>query len=237
MTLDKISEKYVTDKRVLEHNYIPFYEKYFEPLRDRELKVLEIGIFRPKHSDGSEVRGDDVGVDGRTVGASLRTWSEYFYNSKIYGADLGDFTDIETDRIKTIVCNQSFRVDGYEFNKHWSGLSSIIDKFGSDYDIIIDDGGHAMNHQLISLGYLFKHLKSGGIFVIEDLHTSNFAPQVYNKTGTKNTTLNVLKNYQQTKKIDSEFITPEETEYLNKNIKSCEIDMAKNSEISFIIKK
>lgn len=41
-----------------------------------------------------------------------------------------------------------------------------------NYDIIIDDGGHKMSQQRTSFEHLFPKLNSGGIYVIEDLHTS-----------------------------------------------------------------
>lgn len=221
MKLEEIAEKNTTDKRPNEHNYTQFYEKYFESIRDKNLKILEIGIYRPNINSG------------RLVGASLKTWYEYFPNAQIYGVDLTDFTDVENDRIKTIICNQGNR----ENNEEFPGLEKIIDNFGGEFDIIIDDGGHTMEQQLVTLGYMFKYLKSNGIFVIEDLHTSYFAPNVYNKTNTKNTTLNVLLEYQKINKIYSEFMTEEEIIYLNNNIKTCDIYKANISEISFIIKK
>ena len=69
MTLNKnlnaIAEFYKTDK--LDHGYIKIYEKYFEEIRNKELKILEIGI-----------------ADGK----SLLTWSDYFKNSTIIGIDI-----------------------------------------------------------------------------------------------------------------------------------------------------
>lgn len=38
--------------------------------------------------------------------------------------------------------------------------------------MIVDDGSHIPSHQMASWHYLFKTLKPGGIYVIEDLHTS-----------------------------------------------------------------
>lgn len=221
MTLSDIAEKNTTDKRILEHNYVQFYEKYFDPIRDKKLKILEIGIYRPAPNSG------------RLVGASLKTWYDYFPNADIYGVDLTDFTDVENDRIKTTICNQANREDKNDY----PGLESVIKNFGGEFDIIIDDGGHTMEQQLVTLGYLFKYLKDGGIFVIEDLHTSYFAPHAYNNTNTKNTTLNVLHDFKKNGKIYSEFMKEEEVNYLNNHIEKCEIHKANISEISFIIKK
>ena len=58
--LKNISSIYKTDK--LEHGYIEIYESYFNQIKDKELKILEIGI-----------------ADGK----SLLTWSDYFKNSKL----------------------------------------------------------------------------------------------------------------------------------------------------------
>ena len=40
--LRSISELYRTDK--FEHGYIEIYDAYFKELKDKELKILEIGI-------------------------------------------------------------------------------------------------------------------------------------------------------------------------------------------------
>ncbi len=40
------------------------------------------------------------------------------------------------------------------------------------YDIIIDDGSHVPQHQIISLACLLRALNPGGLYIIEDLKTS-----------------------------------------------------------------
>ena len=50
-------------------------------------------------------------------------------------------------------------------------LKNFIEKT-PEFDIIIDDGGHYMQQQLLSLIYLFPRLREGGIYIIEDVHTS-----------------------------------------------------------------
>lgn len=40
------------------------------------------------------------------------------------------------------------------------------------YDIIVDDGGHTMLQQIVSLSVLLPHIKPGGVYVLEDLATS-----------------------------------------------------------------
>ena len=51
----------------------------------------------------------------------------------------------------------------------------FLEKFKSNmspFDIIIDDGGHTMNQQKTSFFNLISLVRSGGIYVIEDLETS-----------------------------------------------------------------
>ncbi len=88
---------------------------------------------------------------------------------------------------------------------------------------------------------MFKYLKSGGLFVIEDLLTSYFGgnkSSVYNcYPYTDTTTLDMLKTLQTTGELISDFITQEEKEYITNNIKEVCIEKANYSEIAFIIKK
>ena len=63
--LTSIAESYKTDK--LEHGYIKIYEKYFESIKDKNLKILEIIL---------------------QIGKSLLMWSDYFRNSNIIGIDI-----------------------------------------------------------------------------------------------------------------------------------------------------
>ena len=57
-------------------------------------------------------------------------------------------------------------------------------------DIVIDDGGHQMEQQITSFEVLFPQLAEGGVYVIEDLHTS-FWPEFGG--GKTRTTLNLMK--------------------------------------------
>ncbi|KAI1839341.1 hypothetical protein JX266_014448, partial [Neoarthrinium moseri] len=50
-------------------------------------------------------------------------------------------------------------------------LREVIDKTGGDFDIIVDNGGHTMSMQILSLKALWPSTKPGGIYFIEDLET------------------------------------------------------------------
>jgi hypothetical protein len=52
-------------------------------------------------------------------------------------------------------------------------LRKIIDQVQPNrFDIIIDDGGHTMNQQKVSIDTLIAAVPPGGFYVIEDLETS-----------------------------------------------------------------
>lgn len=142
-TLLEIATQHKTDK--VEIGYIPYYDKHFSPLRNKKLNILEIGIKRETET---------------TSGAcSLRTWKDYFHNSNIYGIDIDPKNkEYEQERIEIFIGNQA---DG-------PFLNEVIKKVGK-FDIIIDDGSHVNTLTLESWKHLFPHLKSGGIYVIEDM--------------------------------------------------------------------
>jgi hypothetical protein len=50
----------------------------------------------------------------------------------------------------------------------------FLKSLGESFDLIIDDGGHTVKQQLVSFETLFPILNPGGMYVIEDLHTSYY---------------------------------------------------------------
>lgn len=207
-----LAKKYKTDK--LNHNYIGFYEKYLRERRENVTKVLEIGVHN---------------------GSSHKMWAEYFPNAKIYGIDIFDKTQYDSENITTHIADQANRIE----------LGDFIEKYGGDFDVIIDDGGHTMKQNQITLGFLFKYLKKDGVFIIEDLHTS---PDTSGKfhgdvcygvevvEGEEISALSMLRMISNKKINDIErtFITIDELDYLEKNIEFCNIEMGKISEIAFL---
>jgi hypothetical protein len=54
------------------------------------------------------------------------------------------------------------------------GLVEGVDWSQQGWDIIIDDGSHLPEHQLVSFTALFPFVRPGGVYVIEDIETSYF---------------------------------------------------------------
>lgn len=142
------------------HNYADVYEAYLEPLRERPIRLLEIGL---------GVSGERVHariVHGRNSGgASLKMWRDYFPRGEIYGIDINECRYLDCDRVSTFVADQGDLDDLRSFTEATGGI---------DFDVIVDDGSHRPDHQQVSLGYFLDFLKPGGLYFIEDLQANGY---------------------------------------------------------------
>jgi SAM-dependent methyltransferase len=162
-------------------------------------------FFQPIKNSATKVF--EIGI---SEGASLVLWEKYFPKATVYGIDILDKSALESKRIKTFVADQADR----------SQLAAFIDKFGGDFDFILDDGGHTMPQQQISFGFLFQYVRPGGYYIIEDLHTSlpGVYPTPYVKEGGVDSTLRMLFHFIETRQIESQYMTFEEKRYLRQDV-------------------
>jgi SAM-dependent methyltransferase len=161
---------------------------------------------------------------GLWKGESIKMWREYFTTGNLVGADILDLSHIQLPNTQIKLCDQQDR----------NQLQKLIDDTFNEFDIIIDDGGHWQHQQQITLGFIFPYLKSGGIFVIEDLHTAN--NPAYTKPGDVST-LEILHTWKDTGNLVSNNMTESEIRYLAENVGEIHIERANVSDIVFIIKK
>ena len=143
--LCRLAEQYIVDKcPKYNHYYTP---KYYEILRAKQYnKVLEIGI---GYYDLMKRYTNENYVEG----ASLYMWKEFFKTAKVYGADI---KNIKLQGIDTFVVDQSNPTD----------LIDMMNQIGN-IDLIIDDGSHIPEHQIISFKTLWKYCND--IYIIEDV--------------------------------------------------------------------
>jgi SAM-dependent methyltransferase len=123
-------------------HYFDIYERHFDAFRGKRPTVLEIGVFH---------------------GGSLEMWRDYFgRGATIIGVDIDErVRSIEDPGFRVVIGDQSDPVF----------LQSLADQYGP-FDIVIDDGSHEPAHQVASLTALWPHVKVGGVYLVEDLHTS-----------------------------------------------------------------
>jgi len=100
----------------------------------------------------------EIGIGG---GASLRMWRDYFPQAKVYGLDVADCEGLEAHGIRTFQGGQADE----------DVLERLLAQTGP-LDVVIDDGSHRWADQIASFRKLYPHLKPGGYYVVEDLHTS-----------------------------------------------------------------
>lgn len=150
-TLTEIANNIGTDKGTAageKHNYTEVYEKYFLELKNKPVKMLEIGVW-----------------DNRFRGASARLWTQWFDNLDFIGLEINpDAKALEEELGIKIFTGDQLNVED---------LKHCIEEHGSNYDVIIDDGVHTFDAIRISFESLYPSLKEGGLYIIEDIHAND----------------------------------------------------------------
>ena len=100
---------------------------------------------------------------GAAKGASALMWRDYYPECDIHLLDLF----LNPDFVSVKWCREQFFVPHQGDQGSLKVLAAIPDQF----EVIIDDGSHRADHQLISFKHLFfNNLVSGGLYAIEDCH-------------------------------------------------------------------
>jgi hypothetical protein len=206
--LSRLAEKYGTDKGPKGYPYVNKLGMKRFAKGNNYTEVYEYFFYPLKDTLKKYF---EIGIES---GASLFMARDYFPNAMIYGIDIVDSSKLNSDRIKTFVADQTKR----------ENLKDFIKMYGKDYDLIIDDGGHSMEMQQVSFGYLFPYVKPGGIYIIEDVHTSfMLKEQSGAEPDGSNTTFNMIINFMATGKLRSKYLTQAEQNYLSANIEYCNL--------------
>ena len=161
--LSQLAIKYDTDK--FSHGFTKVYDNLFNKYRNDKFNLLEIGVF---------------------YGSSIKMWHEYFQNSNIYAADNyigingnGNHFCIPDKFINEISNNKEYynRIEivylDQSKEEELIKYSNYCKENNIKFKIILDDGSHLMKDQQITFFHLFDNLESGGMFIIEDTHTSD----------------------------------------------------------------
>lgn len=128
------------------HHYFKIYDRHFHKFIGKNPTILEIGVLN---------------------GGSLEMWNHYFdKNCQIYGVDVNPEclnipSKLQTTNVQVDIGDQADR--GF-----WKNYLKDKPKF----DIIIEDGGHYMQQQIVTYEELYHHVSDDGVYLCEDLHTS-----------------------------------------------------------------
>jgi len=141
--LTEIGKKYQTDKSIY-HTFTELYGRLLS--RENTKKFLEVGIL---------------------LGSSLKMWREYFpLNTIIHAIDIDLTHDPKLENVKCVYGNQDSQESLQEIMKYLNMNDNTL------YDYILDDGGHKCSQQRNTLKVMWPYLKSGGIYILEDIHTN-----------------------------------------------------------------
>ncbi len=123
-------------------HYFEIYDRHFQKYRNTECVVAEIGVFK---------------------GGSLQIWKDYFgKNAQIIGIDIEESViNYAEEQIVIEIGSQSDRGFWKYFKEKYPRI-----------DILIDDGGHTMEQQIVTFEEMFDHIAEDGVYLCEDLHTS-----------------------------------------------------------------
>jgi len=143
--LRRLGRLHGTDKAKPAHDFVRFYPTYLASRREEPLSFLEVGVFR---------------------GASLKMWNDYFTHPHA--------------RLNCID-NKRKHLANVPKDPRWTSflgcqsdtdfLKKVCSQAGP-FDVVIEDGQHVPSYQIACFETLWPHLKSGGVYVIEDIHTS-----------------------------------------------------------------
>lgn len=175
-TLDEIAIEHGTDKATQftrtyakPKGYTLHYERFFDELRDKPIKLVEIGV---------------------GGGESVRTWLEYFPNALVMGIDNVHSTNqwntpqgFQQEENLDQSHRYAFMAADQTDPTFWACFAADV---GRTIDIAIDDGSHEPKAVQISLEGLWPCVKPGGLYCIEDLgcgFTSEGFPNHYEWAG------------------------------------------------------
>jgi hypothetical protein len=139
--------------------YERVYGPLLDPIRHAPVTMLELGWgeYDPDRGDHSN---PDVG------GRSARAWSDYFDHpdSQVHVVDITPKTFPDQQEYQRVHLWQGSQDDpDFLGHLHWQS---------GDYDLIIDDASHVSSLTVASFKILWPYLKPGGLYVVEDLHSS-----------------------------------------------------------------
>jgi len=132
---------YNTDAGLHKHAYTSIYNLLFSNMRYKDIKLGELGI-----------------LDNN----SMLSWREFFPNAKLYGFEWFD-SRLDKAINDNIDCTY-IKMNVKDIDSITKGLTDA-----GIFDILIEDSTHEFEDQIRFINEAYKHLKPGGILIIEDI--------------------------------------------------------------------
>jgi hypothetical protein len=125
-------------------SYFPVYDELLDRYRGKEITFVEIGVLN---------------------GGSLFMWRDFFGpRARIIGIDLNPGA-------------KRWEANGFEIHignqAHPAFWNDFFKSVGT-VDVVLDDGGHTFEQQIVTVDSCIPHITDGGLMIVEDTHTSYF---------------------------------------------------------------
>ncbi len=121
-------------------HYFDIYHRHLQKFVGTDAHIVEIGVYS---------------------GGSLDMWHDYFGpRVRVTGVDIApECRSYEDEGTKIAIGDQADR-------RFWETFR----RDNPDVDIVIDDGGHEPEQQIVTLEETLPHIRPGGIYLCEDVH-------------------------------------------------------------------
>ena len=131
------------------HSYTGVYNLLFSGLKNNQIDIAEFGVLG---------------------NASVKMWSNFFHNVKIFAFDndLNFINKAKREKIK----NVNYYITDVS-NK--TKLKDTMNEINQKFDIVIDDSNHIFESQMNIIEICSNFIKLNGYLIIEDIYTSKKA--------------------------------------------------------------
>lgn len=152
-SLEEIAYGLGTDKSKDDHKYVDLYMTLFDPIRSTVRNVTEFGAAH---------------------GQSMVLWRDYFPNAHVWGIDRGQPYKHFLEHFMRAPVAQGFkRLSWGQFDAYdETALARFAEQQGwanESMDIVIDDALHDFKHPQMLLKRMWRFVKPGGYYIIEDV--------------------------------------------------------------------
>jgi Methyltransferase domain len=121
-------------------HYFDIYHRHLSRFVGTDAQIVEIGVYS---------------------GGSLQMWRQYFGDRcRIAGIDIEEACRLYVnDCVKIFIGDQADRQFWAEFRQEVPSM-----------DVVLDDGGHEPEQQMVTLEETLPYLRPGGVYICEDIH-------------------------------------------------------------------
>jgi len=164
VNLTDIAEDQHLNHGAEKHQFTELYNMLLQPIRLRKLNFALLGLGKLS--------------DNRIP--NLDMWLKYLPKADIHAVAIEEAPKHSDKRV-------TLSTSSFETRGDIAAATKSLDKL----DVVLDDSSHASHHQQFAFAELFPKLKSGGLYIIEDLR---FQPRALETSGFP-TTAELFQNY------------------------------------------